>query len=145
VSRARTLLVAANVDFLESVADWMAQHTQLEVVGVAHSGAEAVELLGRSAAEIVVMDVILPDTSGFEVASEIKSRPGAPLVVLLSFFESQALRLTAWAAGADGIVVKSEMTERLIPLVADLLSTQATQLRSMSQVKPGKRVSPGDA
>jgi len=127
--------VAANVDFVESVADWMAQHPHLEVVGRAHSGAEAVARLGPTRAEIVLMDVTLPDTNGFEVATEIKSRPGAPLVVLLSFFNSEAVRLRAWAAGADGIVLKSEMTECLTPLVAELLGRRDAPARPKAPVK----------
>ena len=144
MNRVRTLLVAANVDFLESLADWMAQHPQLEVVERAHSGEEALERLGPSRAELVLMDVTLPDTSGFQVASEMKSRPGAPLVILLSFFDSRAVHLRAWAAGADGILLKSEMTERLTPLVAEVLGKQQAEARPNLPIEPSKRAVPAD-
>lgn len=144
MNRARTLLVAANVDFLESVADWLDRHPLLEVVECAHSGEEAMQLLGPSRAEIVLMDVTLPDTSGFHVATEIKSRPGAPLVVLLSFFDSKAFRLRAWAAGADGIVLKSEMTERLTPLVTEVLGKRPVEARSNLPTESTTRAMPAD-
>jgi len=121
VSRARTFLVGGNDAFLDGVVEWVARDAQFEVVGRAHSGSRALERIEALHAELVVMDVTLPDMSGFEVARRIKARDPAPLVVLLSFHDSKAARLEAWAAGADGFVAKSEITECLTPLVGDLL------------------------
>jgi len=119
--RARTLLVASNDDFLESVTDWISRDPQLEVVGRAHTGSEALERVESLRAELVLVDVTLPDVSGFEVARRLKTRPDRPVVILLSFFDSQAVRHEAWVAGADGVLAKQEMTDSLTTLAGHLL------------------------
>ena len=140
VSRARTLLVGANDVLLDGIADWLAQEPHFEIVGRAHTGSRALDEIETLRAELVLMDVTLPDMSGFEVARRIKAPAEAPLVVLLSFHDSQAARLEARAAGADGFVVKSGITECLTPLVGDLLRRRDLGVRERSSVVPFKRV-----
>jgi DNA-binding NarL/FixJ family response regulator len=125
-------LVAVNDVFLDGVVEWVADDPRIEVVGRAHTGAQALESVGSLRAEMVLVDVTLPDMSGFEVARRIKSRPGAPLVVMLSFHDSHAARLEAWAAGADGFVAKSETADCLKPLVGDLLRQRHEGVREVS-------------
>lgn len=121
MSRARTLVVAGNDTFLDGVVAWMADDPRIDVVGRAHSGSDVLDRIDALQADLVLMDVSLPDGSGFEVARRIKSRPSAPLVVLLSFYDSRVARLEAWAAGADGFLPTSETAESLRPLLGDLL------------------------
>ena len=129
MSRARTLLVAGNDTFLDGVVAWMADDPRIDVVGRAHSGADVPERVEALQVDLVLMDVSLPDVSGFEVARRIKSRPSAPLVVLLSFYDSRVARLEAWAAGADGFCPTSETAESLRPLVGDLLREKNVGVR----------------
>ncbi len=115
LGRLRTLLVAANDLVLDGVVAWVADDARIEIVGKARSGSQALDSVDALQPELVLVDVTLPDMSGFEFARRIKSRPGAPLVVLLSFHDSHAARAEARAAGADGFVSKSEMADRLLP------------------------------
>ena len=87
--RARILLVAANDFFLDGVVDCVAGDARIEVVGRACSGAQALERVESLEAEVVLVDVTLPDMSGFDVARRIKSRPDAPMVIMSSFHDSR--------------------------------------------------------
>ena len=136
MSRARTLIVAANDVFFDGLVEWVAHDGQLDVVGRARSGAQALERLEDLRVDVVLMDVTLPDQSGFEVARRITSRADAPLVVLLSFHDNHAARLEAWAAGADGFVAKSETTECLSPLVGNLLRKRRIDVREEVSINP---------
>jgi DNA-binding NarL/FixJ family response regulator len=122
VGRIRVLLVDDNDDFLDGLSAWLAHDPRLDIVGRAHSGPEAIDAVRRLLPGLVLMDVSMPDMNGFEATRQIKSHPRAPLVVLIAFHDSQTARLEAWAAGADGFVAKSETTERLMPVLRDLLS-----------------------
>jgi two-component system, LytTR family, response regulator AlgR len=144
VSRARTLLVGGNDVFLDGIVEWIANDTRLTVVGRTHSGARALELIDALGADLVLMDVTLPDMNGFEVTRRIAERADAPLVVLLSFHDSHVARLEAWAAGADGFVATSEITECLTPLVGDLLRRRDERVEEQGSVIPFKRVPPTD-
>ena len=121
MKRARTVLAAVNDDFLDGVVDWVTGDARLQVVGRAHSGLEALKCVASRRAELVLVDVSLPDVHGFEVTRRIKSLPEAPLVVLLSFHDSRAARQEGRSAGADGFVATSETALRLLPLVGELL------------------------
>jgi DNA-binding NarL/FixJ family response regulator len=142
VSRTRTLLVAGNDAFLDGLVNWMAQDGQFEVVGTVNSGSQALERIDALKPDVVLMDVSLPDASGFVVSQRIKARPDAPLVVLLSFYDNRAARLEAWAAGADGFVAKSEMTGSLTPLLGDLLRRRGSGVRNQGSVTPSMPVPP---
>jgi DNA-binding NarL/FixJ family response regulator len=144
VRRARALLVGGNDDFLDSVAAWVTLDARLEVVGRARSGSEALERLQSSRADVLLMDVTLPDMSGFEATRRIKLRAAAPLVVLLSFHDSQAARLETWAVGADGFVPTSAIADSLIPLVVELLSRRGTDPEEKVSGRPTRRVPPAD-
>jgi DNA-binding NarL/FixJ family response regulator len=124
LSRVRVLLVEGNDDFLDGLTDWLAQNRQLEIVGRAHSGPEAIDLAERLRPDLVLMDVTMPDVSGFDAARKIKSPPDAPVVILMAFHDSHAARIAASAAGADGFVAKSEITERLMPVLRGLIDLE---------------------
>jgi DNA-binding response OmpR family regulator len=71
------------------------------------------------------MDVAMPDMNGFEATRRIKSKPGAPLVILLTFHDSETARVEALAAGADGFVPKTKVTEDLMRVIRSLLAQSA--------------------
>lgn len=144
MSRVRTLVVGANDAYVDSVFDWVACDAQFEVVGRAHSGTLALERIETMRVDLLLMDVTLPDVSGFEVTRRIKSHADAPLVVLLSFHDNRTARLEAWAAGADGFVAKSDTTECLMPLIEDLLRKRTTAVREQGTVNPTMPAKPTD-
>jgi DNA-binding NarL/FixJ family response regulator len=144
VNRVRTLLVAVNEMFLNAVADVVADDARIEVVGRAHSGSEALETVESLRAELVLVDVTLPDISGFEVVRRLKARPDAPLAVMLSFYDSRAEQLEAWSAGADGFVATSETADCLLPLVGDLLRQRNVGVRGSRPGISSTRVKPTD-
>ena len=127
---------------LDGIVDWVANDAHFEIVGRVHSGSAAIDRIEALRAELVLVNVSLPDMSGFDVARRIKTRPSCPLVVLLSFHDSQAARLEGWAAGADGFVAQSEITERLTSLVAELLRNRGADSEKPSPVVPFTRTPP---
>jgi len=144
VDRARTLLVGGNEVFLDGLGAWVALDPQFEVVGRAHDGAVVLDVIETLRVDVVLMDVTLRDASGFEIARRIKLKSTAPLVVLLSFHDSQAARLEAWAAGADGFVSKSDTADCLLPLVGDLLRQRNQGVPEKGSGNSTVRVPPPD-
>jgi DNA-binding NarL/FixJ family response regulator len=121
VKQAAVFLVVTNDIFAEGVIDLLASDPRYAVVGWARSGFEALECLPSREVDVLLVDVTLPDASGFELARHVASQASAPLVILLSFHDSRAARLEAWAAGASGFIDKARIADRLLPLVRDLL------------------------
>ena len=69
----RVLLVDNSEAFLEGVKSWLALEPLLELVGTARTGQEAVDEVERLKPDLVLMDVGMPDLSGFEATRRIKS------------------------------------------------------------------------
>ena len=122
MSQIRVLLVDDSDDFLDVVSDWLTADPGIRIVGTAHTGVEAVARVEDLKPDVVLMDVTMPGMNGFEATRSIKSKPGAPQVVLLAFHDSETARHAAWAAGADDLIAKADVTEGLLALVRDLVS-----------------------
>lgn len=87
-----------------------------DVVGEAADGESAVELAKRLRPELVLLDVALPDTNGFDVAERLAGGPSK--VILTSSREQRDLGRRVRSSGALGFVPKDRLTGRAL---ADLL------------------------
>jgi DNA-binding NarL/FixJ family response regulator len=86
----------------------------LEVVGSASGGREAVELDARTEPDVVLMDLSMPDLDGIAATREILARrPGARVLVLTSFSERDRV-LAALDAGAAGYLLKDAEPDELL-------------------------------
>ncbi len=88
-----------------------------EMVGCAGSGAEAIEQLPDSNADVLVLDVQLPGGSGTHVLSEMRARgDDRPVVLLTAAIGEETIR-TVLALGAGGIVLKTSDPRLLIDAI----------------------------
>lgn len=120
MSRIRILLVDDNREFLRSAANFLSAHADLEIVGLAVSGKEALRKTSEMNPDLVLMDVAMPEMNGIEATRLIKNQPKAPRVVVLTLHNNAEYRSAARAAGADGLLSKQELPVKLIPLIHTL-------------------------
>ncbi|OEJ22452.1 response regulator [Streptomyces subrutilus] len=84
----------------------MADHSDLEVVGEAATGAEAVQLVRDISPDVVVMDIRMPCMDGIEATRQITAGPSATRVLVLTTFDEDDHVYGALRAGASGFAVK---------------------------------------
>jgi len=92
----------------------------------ASSGEEALALVPVEAPRLVVMDISLPGMSGIEATRQIKAVLPSTQVVMLTIYEGDTYRADARTAGASAYVTKRAMQAELMPALAALLSTTAS-------------------
>ena len=97
-ARARALLVAAGY----------------EVVGEAADGESGVREARSLSPDVVLLDVQLPDITGFEVVRRVHSEPGPPAIVLISSRDAGDYGSRVGRSGAVGFISKSELTARAL-------------------------------
>jgi CheY-like chemotaxis protein len=108
---ARLLLVDENDDILDGLSAWISGCPGFQVAGVAHSAREVYERVFLLSPDIILMDATLPDANALDVTRRLKTRAGAPLVILMTFHDITAVRVKAKSAGADACLSKPEITD----------------------------------
>jgi len=89
----------------------------LSVVGEAGDGQEAVAALGRTEADVVLMDVRMPRMDGVEATELIAGRQGAPRVIVLTTFDLDEYAFAAIRAGAAAFLLKDARPEDLLTAI----------------------------
>ena len=89
------------------------------VVGVAEDGASALAAARRLQPELVLLDVLLPDMSGFAVAEALAADSYRPTVVLVSSRSAAELSSALEESPADGFLTKSELTAEALAAFVD--------------------------
>ncbi|HEX3786311.1 MAG TPA: response regulator transcription factor [Pseudonocardiaceae bacterium] len=91
--------------------------SDIDVVGDACDGAEAVEAVLRHRPDVVLMDLRMPGVDGLTAIERITALPDPPAVVALTTFDADTYVLRALRAGAAGFVLKSIPPADLIGVV----------------------------
>jgi DNA-binding NarL/FixJ family response regulator len=123
----RVLVADDNVGYGTMLSRFVASRPDMEVVGLASDGRQAVLMAGVLHPDVVVMDLYMPDIDGFEATRRLKAFEAPPRVVVLTAHQSDENRLLAEAAGADAFLVKQEVDRGLVDAIGDLVDrdTQA--------------------
>ena len=108
----------------------------LEVVGEAADGRQAVELAARLAPDVVVMDVRMPVLDGIEATRQIFSERGrgaCPRVLILTTFDLDDYVFDALRAGASGFALKSRPLEELLSAIRTVAAGEALLAPSVTR------------
>ena len=108
----RVLLVDDHHDVRTSLAQRLRRDRRLELVGAAACLEEATELLRKSPADVVLLDIHGHDGHGLEVCRALHALTDAPVVLFTSFMTSE-LWAAGREAGAAGVLLKHIDTDRL--------------------------------
>ena len=109
----RVLLVDDEPDMRMLVRLTLERTDDIEVVGEAASGLEAIEQLEAVAADVLLLDQMMPGLSGIETAERVFAASGdaAPRVVLFTAWASSELAEQAAAAGIHRFLSKDDFSE----------------------------------
>lgn len=115
----RIILVDDNADFLVAAAAYLRARPEVQVVGTARSGVEALELAARLPVDLVLLDLNMRGVDGLKTTRQLKALPG-PKVIIVTLHDALDYRRLALAAGADGFIGKGDFTTALLPLIGML-------------------------
>ncbi|MBW4428377.1 MAG: response regulator transcription factor [Nostoc desertorum CM1-VF14] len=94
------------------------QQPDMEMIGVARTGIEGINLVKELNPDVILVDIGLPDISGLEVIKEVKVDSKTKIVVLSSH-SSQGTVQSALNAGADSYILKKNN----VPLILEAIKT----------------------
>jgi DNA-binding NarL/FixJ family response regulator len=97
----------------------------LTVVGEAGDGEEAVDLAGRHAPDVVLMDIRMPGTDGIEATHRITAAGPRPKVLVLTTFDLDEYAFGALRAGASGFLLKDVRPGELVAAIRTVAAGDA--------------------
>ncbi|MGQ9611198.1 MAG: response regulator [Chloroflexus sp.] len=152
----RVLIVDDQALIRTGIATLLSRKADIEVVGQAGNGREALDLVASLDPDVVLMDVMMPVMDGVEATRKLAERGPRPAVIMLTTFHDDERVLQSIAAGARGYLLKDvdhrvladsirtvagggalihpQITAQLLPRLARLASTSATTSSSPSDV-----------
>jgi len=129
----------------------------LEVVGEAGDGREAMRLVRELRPDVVVMDIRMPGVDGIEATRQATAEPDPPKVLVLTTFDDDEYVYGALRAGASGFLLKSMALDAILDairvvaagdaliapsvtrrLIADFAGTSATRAASAPDAQPAR-------
>lgn len=112
------LLICDDQDIVcEGLRAMFAPIAQIEVVGVAKNGIEAVELTGRFRPDLVLMDLKMPRMNGVQATKAIREKFPNVRVLVLTTYDADEWVLNAVRNGAAGYLLKDTPQEELVKAI----------------------------
>ena len=107
---AQTVLIVDDHPSFRSTARILLESEGFDVIGEAEDGASAIDQCCRLRPQVVLLDVQLPDTDGFNVCARLMGYDGSPKVILTSSRDSSDFGPLVHTSGARGFVPKAELS-----------------------------------
>lgn len=118
----------------------------IDVVGLAPDGAEAVEMVGRLSPDIVLMDVFMPRLDGVEATRSIMARWPAVRILMLSTYDEDGKVKEALSLGAAGYLLKDispvELIASIRALSSGVMQISPQIVARLMQAPPGNGAGP---
>lgn len=92
--------------FAEGLARIVSDEPEIEIVGIASGGAEAIELASEVHPDVVLVDHLMPDLNGIEVTAAIKRLHPEIVVIMIAEFHDDRTLISAIEAGCSGFLTK---------------------------------------
>ena len=126
----KVLIADDNREFCETLAEYLRQQADFEVVGVAYNGLEAMEIIEQHRPDVVVLDIIMPHLDGLGVLEKMASGllGYRPKMVMLTAFGQENITQRAMELGADYYILK--------PFDFGVLANRIRQLANGVRVTP---------
>ncbi|MFJ6651312.1 response regulator [Microbacterium sp. NPDC091313] len=113
----RVVLVDDQALFRAGIRMVVDSQPDLEVVGEAADGAEALAVCAASRPDVVLMDIRMPGMDGLTATAELLARPDPPRVVMLTTFDLDEAAARAIRQGASGFLLKDADPEFLLAAI----------------------------
>ena len=145
--RIKVLICDDHTLFREGIKAILRDEPTVEIVGEASDGREAVDKARELRPDVILMDIAMPDLSGFDATRRILQSNAHPRVVILTMYEEEEVIDRCLAAGASGYVLKDAPRAHLVHAIHEVhkggqyMSSRALK-KVVNQYVKGVRTAP---
>jgi len=132
MNKIRVIIVEDQALMREGLAAILSTQPDIDLVGQACDGVEAVEMLETARPDVILLDLVMPRQDGLTTIPIIKDKlPGAHILVLTSFADNDHV-YQAIKSGAEGYMLKDATHVQLLQSIRDVANGQATLYPSIA-------------
>ena len=120
-ARSFKLLIVDDSNIMRRRIERSQQYEQLQVVGTAANGIEAIELFSKTDPDVVTMDITMPHMDGIECIEKLVSMKPSIRILVISALADKATAVEAMEKGANGFLNKPFTDRQLNDAIAELV------------------------
>lgn len=120
INRIKLLIADDNKEFCDILQEYFSDQEDIELIGIAYNGVEALKMIEEEEPNVVVLDIIMPHLDGIGVLEKLNDVDVRPKVIMLTAFGQESMTQKAVQLGADYYLLK--------PFDIDVLSNRIRQL-----------------
>jgi len=105
-----------------------------KVVGEATTGIESVEKAKKLKPDVAIIDISMPELDGVQATRQIRGAIPNTKILVLTMHESDQMVQSALEAGADGYILKSDLTDCLVKAVRDVSEGKRSLTPKVSEI-----------
>jgi len=120
MAKIRILLTDDHTLFRQGIRTLLSAESDLEIVGEAANGAEAVEKITELRPDLVLMDIGMPGLSSFEATRQIKKIRPDTRILFLTMYDDEDYLVQCMEVGASGYVLKDSPAQQLLAAIRDV-------------------------
>ena len=147
MGKIRVLIVDDHPVVLEGLHTMLSTDRNIEIVGEACDGAEAVTMVEDKEPNVVLMDIRMPNMDGVQAIRRIKQQSSSTAVIVLTMYDTDAYVVDAVRAGASGYLLKDATRELVVDTIravnsgATLIKTSlfTEAISSLGQSQKGRQ------
>ena len=119
------LLIVDDHEIVRAGIKRLFEHTpNLNIVAGLGSGEEAYQFLQKNTVDMIIMDVSMPGKGGIETTHQIKKRYPKIKILMLSMHDNAMIIEKAMKAGADGYILKNDLSDDLLNAVEKVMNNE---------------------
>jgi two-component system response regulator NreC len=119
MAKIRLLLADDHTLFRQGIRNLISTEADMEVVGEASNGGDAVERAEETRPDIILMDIGMPGLSSFEATRQIKKNRPETKVLFLTMYDDEDYLVEGMEVGASGYVLKDSPAPQLVAAIRD--------------------------
>lgn len=131
------LLVDDSVTFLRATTQFLEAHDDIEVVGTASNGVDALDQAEKLRPQVILSDLAMPGLPGLQAIPKLREILPDAGIIALTVMNTNSFRQAALAAGADMFIPKASMRTDLLPAIRQIAKTsQEKMVESVPTTSP---------
>ena len=133
MNKIKVIIADDHVLFREGTRNLIEREKDLEVVGEASDGQEAIELVNQLLPHVVLMDIAMPVVNGIEATKIIKAQHPSTAVLILTAYDNDQYIMALLEAGAAGYLLKNVSGSNLVNAIRSVHAGEAVLHPTIAQ------------